>query len=145
MEFPAIGSLDNNKSTDVEDESKTSLRSGTGAPIFEHGGVTRIRRNPVRAIAAFTWDGGPREIFGQVLNVSLSGCLLKTSATIDIGTELTMKITIVGADADAEYELHAVVRRTTTADGRSAYGLEFCTDRPRQREAARALYSATAR
>lgn len=145
MDFPSFSSLDNHESPDIEDGSKTSLRSGTGAPIFEHGGVTRIRRNPVRAIAALTWDGGPREIFGQVVNVSLTGCLLKTSATIETGTELKITITIVAADTDAEYELRAVVRRNTTADGRPAYGLEFRTERPQQRRAARALYSATAR
>lgn len=122
----------------------TFLRSGTGAPMFEHGAQTRIRRNPVRAFVALTWDGGPRETFGQVVDVSLTGFLIKTESTIDVGTEVALTVTILN-DEDCEYEVRGIIRRATTRGGRQAYGVEFVTSTTDLREAAHALYSATAR
>lgn len=122
-----------------------SLRSGTGAPIFEHGPHTRIRRNPVRAIAAITWEDGPREAFGQLLNVSLTGCLIRTESTIEIDTELALRVTLAGSESDHSHEIYGVVRRATTVDGRRAYGIEFLTPSQRAKEAVQDLYSETAR
>lgn len=135
---------DSSVSNDNQNQPSVSLRSGTGAPIFEHGATTRIRRNPIRAIAALTWDDGPREIFGQLVDVSLSGCLLKTAATIATGTEVRMTITLVGGGVDEEYSMKATVRRSTTCDGRRAYGLEFSTAQKEDRRQAQALYAQTA-
>ena len=119
-----------------------TLRSGTGAPIFETGPTTRIRRNPIRAFARMTWDNGPRAVFAQLVDVSLTGCLLKTETTIEPGTEVELSVTLVGDEE--EYELGAVVRRNTTIGGRQGYGLEFCGDSSDERRTAKALYSATA-
>lgn len=129
----------------AEQELSTSMRSGTGAPIFEPGPHTRIRRNPVRAIAAMTWSGGPNKTFGQVLNISLTGCLICTETTIETGTELTFSVTLVGNGDKNTYEVSGIVCRTTTAGGRQAYGIEFDSRSRRERETVQALYSATAR
>ena len=125
--------------------SSTTLRSGTGAPIFEPGPQPRIRRNPTRAIASFTWDSGPREVYGQVVDISLNGGLLQTESTIDTGTELELSITLVGHGDEADYDLRAVVRRCDTRRGRQVYGLEFLTDSRKERQVAQALYSHTTR
>ena len=138
--FPDFSATDDNDS----EPRATELRSGTGAPIFEQGAHTRIRRNPVRAIASITWDGGPRQSYGQVINVSLSGCLLKTETTIPDDAPITMTISLIGSDDDTEYEVRAVRRRTTTASGRRAYGLEFLSETTEQKRAVQALYAATA-
>ncbi len=122
-----------------------TLRSGTGAPIFEPGPHTRIRRNPVRAIASLTWEGGPREVFGQIRDVSLTGCLLRTESTIPVDSDLDITITLVGARSEAGFEVRATVRRQTTIDGRRGYGLEFLFPSTRHRRAVQALYSETAR
>lgn len=126
-------------------DSTVSLRSGTGAPIFEPGPHTRIRRNPVRAFASLTWDGGPREIFGQILNVSLTGCLLKTETTIAADTEVELTITIIGGSGHTEFDVRGKVRRTTTVRERRAYGIELLADSKHEREQIQALYSETAR
>ncbi len=123
----------------------TRLSSGTGAPIFEPGPHTRIRRNPTRAIAALTWNGGPREAFGQILNVSLTGCLLRTESTIAPDTELELTVTLVGAGSNEEFDIRAVVRRTTAVRGRQAYGLEFISSSTDEKIAIQKLYSETAR
>lgn len=125
-------------------DTGTSLRSGTGAPIFEPGPTTRIRRNPVRAIARLTWQGGPRQAFGRLVDLSLSGCLLKTETTIEPGTTIDLSVTLLGADDNDDYELRATVRRTTTVEGRQAYGLEFQTDSSHEKRTVQALYSMTA-
>lgn len=121
-----------------------SLRSGTGAPIFEPGAHTRIRRNPVRAFAALTWDGGPREIFGQVLNVSLTGCLIKTESTIQEGTQLEVSVTVVGSENRSSIDVRGTVRRQTFVDGRRAYGVEFISTSSVEKQSVQALYSETA-
>ncbi|WP_158542366.1 PilZ domain-containing protein [Lujinxingia litoralis] len=125
--------------------SSTELRSGPGAPIFEPGPHTRIRRNPVRAIAMMTWDGGPRGIFGQVVNVSLNGCLVKTESTIADGTRLAITVTVIGGPEALKFELNAVVRRRTEVSGRRAYGLEFVSETSADRELAQQLYAETSR
>ena len=131
------------ESTESTTDEVLGVRSGTGAPIFEHGPTTRIRRNPTRAVARVSWESGPRAIFGQVVDVSMTGCLLKTESTIETGTRLQMTVTLVG-DSD-EIDVDALVRRTDTVDGRQAYGLEFCADTSDQKRAAKTLYSKTAR
>lgn len=125
-------------------ERSTSLRSGAGAPIFEPGTHTRIRRNPVRAFASMTWPGGPREIFGQVLNVSLTGCLVKTESTIKEGTRLDISVTILGSAHRASVDVRGIVRRQTMADGRRAYGVEFLSTSSVEKQSVQALYSETA-
>lgn len=106
-----------------------TLSSGPGSPMFEQRGpTTRIRRAPVRAFASVTFQGGPREIFGQILNVSPGGCLLRTETTIPDDTVLDMHITIVGSGERAGADVKAVVRRQTTDEGRRAYGIEFISE-----------------
>ncbi len=120
-------------------------RSGTGAPIFEAGPHTRIRRNPTRAIASFHWDGGPREVYGQILDISLHGGLLQTAATIPEGTRLHLTITLVGHGEEGQYELRGIVRRRQQSRDRQTYGLEFLTESSKERQIAQALYSHTTR
>ena len=127
------------------DESSLSLRSGTGAPIFESGPTTRIRRNPVRAIASATWENGPPKVFGQILDVSLTGSLLRTETTIPEGTLLQLEITIVGGDEPTSFDVRALVQRTTTVRDRKAYGIAFVTESADEKQSVQALYSATAR
>lgn len=126
------------------EDSALSLRSGPGAPIFEPGPHTRIRRNPTRAFAAMTWEGGPREVFGQVLNISLSGCLLRTESTIKPGTVVAMTITVLGAGNPAPLEVSGVVRRQTLVDGRRAYGVELLGRTKTEKETNQYLYAQTA-
>jgi c-di-GMP-binding flagellar brake protein YcgR len=109
--------------------------------MFEHGPQTRIRRAPVRAIATVTWDGGPREVYGQVLNVSPGGCLLKTETTIEPGTRLEMSIIVISEGERAKADVEAVVRRRTEENGRQAYGLEFVALESSDKESVQWLYS----
>ena len=126
-------------------DSALSLNSGPGAPIFEPGPHTRIRRNPTRAFAAITWEGGPLKSFGQVLNISLSGCLLRTESTIEIGTPLQMQITVLGAGVPEAVDVQGVIRRQTLVDGRRAYGVEFLATCSEEKQTLQLLYSHTAR
>ncbi len=125
-------------------QDRLTLRSGTGAPIFEPGPHTRIRRNPVRAIASLTWDGGPREVFGQIRNVSLTGCLLRTESSIPRGTTLSMTISLIGAGSKEEFDVIAKVCRETTVEGRRGYGLEFVFESRNDKRTVQTLYSQTA-
>ena len=138
------GNFDRQKQGDAS-EMSLSLRSGTGAPIFEAGPTTRIRRNPVRAIAVATWSGGPHKIFGQVVNISLTGCLFRTETTIEPGTELGLLVRVVGGGATEEFEVTGQVRRKTLSGGRKAYGVEFCPASPAEKQSVQGLYSSTAR
>lgn len=120
-----------------------ALSSGPGAPMFEQAGpTTRIRRAPVRAFAAVTFEGGPREIFGQLLNLSPGGCLFRTETTIEVDTILEMDITIVGQGERATADhVRAVVRRITTDEGRRAYGIEFLSDSREETQTLQWLYA----
>lgn len=120
-----------------------ALSSGPGSPMFEQAGpTTRIRRAPVRAFASVTFEGGPREIFGQLLNLSPGGCLFRTETTIEQGTTLFMDITIVGQGERATAEqVRAAVRRITTDDGRKAYGIEFLSDSREETQTLQWLYA----
>ena len=122
------------------DDEPTDIGSGPGAVMFEPGPQTRIRRAPVRAIATATWPGGPREIFGQVLNISPGGCLFKTETTIEPGTILDLSITIVGGPSRVSADVSGVVRRRTQDDGRRAYGVEFTAMSRAERETIQWLY-----
>ncbi len=123
-----------------------SLTSGPGAPIFEPGPNTRIRRSPIaRSIATMSWVGGPREIFGQVANVSPGGCLVKTESTIAPETIIAMTITIIGKGDPATFDVRGLVKHETTADGRRAYGIEFVANTPAERETIQWLQHAATR
>lgn len=124
---------------DVRDSSP-GLSSGPGAIMFEPGPNTRIRRAPVRAIATMTWNGGPREVFAQVLNISPGGCLIKTETTIIPGTVLDLSILIVGKGERANTEIKATVRHETVHEGRRAYGVEFVRVSSEEKEQAQVLY-----
>ncbi|RDV39239.1 PilZ domain-containing protein [Bradymonadaceae bacterium TMQ3] len=129
----------------IDAPATTELRSGPGAPIFEPGPNTRIRRHATRAIATMTWSGGPREIFGQVVNVSLNGCLVKTESTIADGTEVDLTVTVIGGPEVEKFALRALIRRRTEVAGRRAYGLEFVCESSEERELTQRLYAETAR
>lgn len=122
-----------------------ALGSGPGAPIFEPGPHTRIRRAPVRSIATLTWATGPRGIFAQVVNVSPSGCLIKTESTIPEGTRVDMSITILGDGRRETFDIAGTIVRQTTADGRRAYGVEFRADSRDEREALQWMYAEASR
>jgi hypothetical protein len=102
-----------------------SIGSGPGAPIFEPGPQTRIRRAPVQAIAAVKIDNGPREIFGRVVNISPGGCLLQTEATLESGTFVDLKVTVLGQEEPIRVEVSGVIRRQVEDSSRRQYGVEF--------------------
>jgi hypothetical protein len=125
------------------DRSDQMRRGDTtpGASTFEGGGQPRIRRAPVRAIAAFTPGFGGGERFGQVLNLSPGGCLLRTETTLEPGDTLALTVTLVGARQRVKVDLRAVVRRVEAELGRRAYGVEFLSDERAERESAQWLYA----
>lgn len=125
--------------TSDANEGTMSINSGPGAPIFQHGAQTRIYRAPVRAIASVRF--GDKEVFGQVVDISLGGCLLKTETTIDEGTEIEMRITILGDMRRAVAEVKGIVCRTTTTEGRKAYGVELVADDPEEKRSLEWLYA----
>ena len=116
---------------------------GTGSPVFEQAGAqTRIRRAPVRAIATYQRAGsGGGDLFGQVLNLGLQGCLLRTEATILQGTQLQMTITIVGKAERTSAAVTGQVVRVTEHEGRKAYGVEFLAQTTREKETQQWLYA----
>lgn len=111
--------------SEPETPDEVDFESGFGAQVYEHGPQTRIRRAPVRGMATIRWEDGPDRIFGGIENVSPNGCLVKTEATIDEGTEVEFRLAAVGADERLEVEGTGVVRHTTEVDDRRAYGIEF--------------------
>lgn len=125
----------------IEQEGGLGLSSGPGAIMFEPGPQPRIRRAPVRAIATLTWQGGPREVFGQVLNISPGGCLLKTETTIEIGTTVQLSVMLIGQGKRQSADMSAVVRRVTQEDGRKAYGLEWVIQKSEEKVSAQWLYA----
>ncbi|MBA2663486.1 MAG: PilZ domain-containing protein [Bradymonadaceae bacterium] len=128
-----------------QDDATLSLRSGPGAPIFEAGPSTRIRRTPVRSIATLSWVNGPREVFGQVVNLSPGGCLIKTESTIADGTAIEMTITVLGNGRTSKIDIRGQILRQTTAEGRRAYGVEFVPENSADRESLQWLYSEASR
>jgi hypothetical protein len=127
--------------SDDKTKKKTmSMGSGPGAVMFEPGPNTRIRRAPVRAIASVVIDGGPREIFGQVLNVSPGGCLLKTEATMETGTMVEMGITVIGDDFRACVDVQGVLRRREDSGTRRHYGVEFLSVDSKDKQSLQWLY-----
>lgn len=118
---------------------KTTFSSGPGAPIFETNGAhTRIYRAPVRAIASVKTQG--RDIWGQVLDISPGGCSLKTESTLAEGTEVEMRVTIIGMDKRSVAEVNGVVRRVSDVDGRKCYGVEFVAADTTERNSLQWLY-----
>lgn len=120
--------------------SQPSMSSGPGAIMFEPGPNTRIRRAPVRAIGTITWDGGPREVFAQVLNISPGGCLLKTESSIVAGTVLEMSIMLIGNGERITASVQGKVCHETTHEGRRAYGVEFVRVTAQDKENTQWLY-----
>lgn len=108
-------------------DSKLSIGSGPGAPIFEQNGEhTRIYRAPCRAIASVRFDD--KEIYGQVLDISPGGCLLLTETTLEVGQEFEMRVTIVHPSRRAVAEVSGIVQRTGEQNGRKAYGVKFSSE-----------------
>lgn len=126
---------------DSSTPDEVELDSGHGAVVFEHGPQTRIQRRPVRAIASMTWEEGPDRIYGGVENISPDGCMVKTEASLEEGTEVELEVATSGGDARLEVEATAVVRHQTTRDGRRAYGLEFTEVDDEALDQLRALYN----
>lgn len=120
--------------------NRLSLSSGPGAPIFQQGPQTRIYRAPVRAVAAARLADGT-EIWGQVLDISLGGCLFKADETLEVGDELELRVTIISEERRAVAEVDAVVRRAAEDGGRSAYGLELVAHSGEGRRVLNWLYS----
>ena len=122
-----------------EDEMK--LGSGPGALMFEGGQHARIRRAPVRAIASFTPPNSHGDRFGQVLNLSPGGCLLRTETSLELGDVIDLSVTLVGARQRITVDLRATVRRIDDESERRGYGVEFKLDERPEREAAQWLYA----
>jgi hypothetical protein len=121
-------------------DSQLTISGGPGAPIFQPGPQTRIYRAPVRAVAAATLADGT-EVWGQILDVSLRGCLLKIDAPLEVGAELEIRITIIGDGRRAIADVRGVVRRSTEEDGRTAYGVELVGDNSQERRVLEWLYA----
>ena len=101
------------------------VESGHGAPIYEHGAQTRMRRAPIRGVASMTWEEGPDRVYGGLANISPHGCLVKTEATVEVGTEVELELAAIGTVPRLEVELTGEVRHATNLDERRAYGIEF--------------------
>lgn len=115
----------NRRDSESETPDEVDVESGLGAPLYDRGPQTRIRRAPVRGMATLSWEAGPDRVYGGIENVSPSGCLIKTEATIDEGTQIEFRLAAVGGDREIEVEGVGMVRHTTDVDGRRAYGIEF--------------------
>lgn len=127
-------------SSQTESEKPNKLSSGPGAVLFETSGPhTRIYRAPVRAIGAAKFND--KEVWGQVIDVGPGGCLFKTESTIEIGTELELRVTIIGSDHRAVAEVNGIIRRLDKVDGRPAYGVEFIAEDATDRRALQWLYA----
>lgn len=122
-----------------ESKSRINLGSGPGAPIFQPGPQTRIYRAPVRAIAAARRADGTEE-WGQVLDISLGGCLFKADGELEIGAELELRITIISETRRAVAEVRGIVLRHTEDGGRSAYGIELFGRNSEERRVLEWLY-----
>ena len=123
----------------MRSDAAVTLGSGPGAPIFQPGPQTRIYRAPVRAIGVGVCDGV--EVWGQVLDISLGGCLLKSDDPLTVGAEIQLRITIIGASSRAVADVHGVVRRATTYGGRDAYGIELIGSDSDERRVLQWLYA----
>ncbi|GEM_PF-1904077 len=97
----------------------------------------RSRRQPVRGICTMRPDCGPSQVFGGLVDVSSDGVLVKTEATLEVGTRVDLQIDFVGSknpgtdEEDSErdsIEAAGIVRRRTDTEGRTAYGIEFVQD-----------------
>lgn len=111
--------------SDADEPDSVQVGSGHGAPVYEHGEQTRMRRAPVRGVASMTWEGGPERVYGGLANVSPDGCMVKTEATIEVGTEVALELAAIGTVPRLEVQLTGTIRHATTVDGRRAYGIEF--------------------
>lgn len=120
-------------------DAAVTFSSGPGAPIFEPGPQTRIFRAPVRAIGVGTCDGV--EVWGQVLDISLGGCRLKTDDPLTVGAELELRITIIGNDSRAVADVRGSVRSTSTDGGRPTYGIELVGADSEERRVLQWLYA----
>lgn len=125
----------------MERQSSQNLQLGSGpaSPLYQFGPQTRIFRAPVTAVGAATC--GDREIWGQVLDVSLGGCLLQTNDELTIGEALDLRITIIGDGRRAIADVNGVVRRTSSTNGRAAYGIEFTPADSHARQTLQWLYT----
>ncbi len=107
----------------IRSDAAITLGSGPGAPIFQPGPQTRIYRAPVRAVAVAHCEGV--EVWGQVLDISLGGCLLKTDDALRVGSAIQMRITIIAEGRRAVADVQGRVQRATEDGGRTAYGIEL--------------------
>lgn len=111
----------------TREDKELSIKSGPGAPVFENfGSQTRIYRAPCRAIATVRLED--KEIYGQIMDLSPGGCLLKTETTLETGTEFEMRVTVVHVDRRSVAEVRGVIRRCGEDEGRKTYGVEFLAD-----------------
>lgn len=115
----------NTKKRPDTDRPSMSIGSGPGAPMFEGGDQTRIRRAPLQAIASVSVQNGPREIFGRVVNISPGGCLLQTEATLETGTIVDLNITVLGQEEPIRVKVGGAIRRQVDTQTRRQYGVEF--------------------
>ena len=123
----------------TNDKMKKPVGSVSGAVMYENGPQTRIARAPVRAIATIRF--ADKEVYGQVQDVSPGGCFLKTETTIAVGTEIELKITLLGEESRSIADVKGYVRRVGEMNGRRAYGVEFCTSMPQEKQTTLWLYS----
>jgi hypothetical protein len=123
----------------MRSEAAISLGSGPGAPIFHPGPQTRIYRAPVRAIGVAATEHG--ETWGQVMDISLGGCLFKTDEELEVGAVFDLRITIINAERRAVADVRGLVRRKTEDGARNAYGLELIASYSEERCVLQWLYS----
>ncbi len=123
-----------------DNRQRFTIGGGPGAPIFEPGPQTRIYRAPVRAICTITCEGHD-ETWGQVMDISLGGCLLKADAEYEVGTMLDIRITIIGMDHRAIANVRGRVRRRDSEAGHSLWGIELVAETREERRVHQWLYS----
>lgn len=124
----------------AERRTSISIGGGPGAPIFQPGPQTRIYRAPVRAVCAVSQAGG-EESWGQVLDVSLGGCLLKIDARYPLGSVIDLRITLVGDGRRSIADVRGAVRRVEDEAEHALYGIELLAETTEERRVLQWLYA----
>ena len=120
--------------------SSFEMASGPGAPIFQHGTQTRIFRAPVRALGVARLADGS-EAWGQVLDISLGGCLFKTDDPMNVGDEVELRITILAGQKRRVADVRGRIRRVDSDGDRPAYGVELVAANSDERRVHQWLYT----
>lgn len=94
----------------------------------------------MRAIAQARVVSNDREIYGQVINLALGGCLFATETTLADGERLELSVVVLAPKRRIVADVSARVVRRTEHGGRRAYGLAFIAESTDERQLLQWLY-----